>query len=52
MYLSTEEIKFYYELMLQQIDNQKIDNEEKTIEDEKWQKSTYKHIFEEVKDIH
>jgi len=37
MYWSPEEIKFYYELMLQQNDNEKVDNEEQTIEDDMWQ---------------
>jgi len=36
MYWSREEINFYYELMLQQIDNQKINDVEKTIEDDMW----------------
>ena len=38
--------------MLQQIDNQKIDDKEQTIEDDMWQQSTYKNIFEDVEDIH
>jgi len=52
MYWSLEEIKFYYELMLQQIDNQKIDDVEKTIEYDMWQQFTYEKIFEDVEDIH
>ena len=31
---SLEEIKFYYELMLQQIDDQKLNGEEKTTEND------------------
>lgn len=34
MYWSTGEIKFYYEIMLHQIDNQSINDKEQTIEDE------------------
>lgn len=40
MYWSLVEIKLYYELISQQIDNQNIDDEKKTIEDHKWQQST------------
>jgi len=34
VYWSSEDIKFYYELLLQQIDNQSINDKEQTIEDE------------------
>jgi hypothetical protein len=44
---SLEEIKFYYELMLQQIDDQNLNGEEKTTENGMWQQFTYKQFFEE-----
>lgn len=37
VYWSPEAIKLYYELMLQQNDNKKIDDEEQTREDDMWQ---------------
>lgn len=50
VYWIPKEIKLYDELMLQQIDNQKIDDEEQNIKDDMWQQSTHKYIFEEVED--
>ena len=44
---SLEEIKFYYELMLQQVDDQNLNGEEQTIENDMWQRFTYKQFFEE-----
>jgi hypothetical protein len=44
---SLEEINFYYELMLQQINDQKINGEEKTTKNGMWQQFTYKQFFEE-----
>jgi hypothetical protein len=37
MHWSPEEIRFYYELMLQQIDDQKLNGEEKTTESGMWE---------------
>jgi hypothetical protein len=47
MHWSPEEIRFYYELMLQQIDDQKLNGEEKTTKNDMWQQFTYKQFFEE-----
>jgi hypothetical protein len=47
MLWSPEEIRFYYELMLQQIDDQKINSEEQTTKNGMWQQFTYKQFFEE-----
>jgi hypothetical protein len=47
MHWSPEEIRFYYELMLQQIDDQKLNGEEKTTKNGMWQQFTYKQFFEE-----
>jgi hypothetical protein len=39
---SLEEIKFYYELMLQQIDDQKLNSKEQTTHNDMWLQFTYK----------
>ena len=44
---SLEEINFYYELMLQQINDQKINGEEKTTKNGMWQQFTYQQFFKE-----
>ena len=43
---SPEEILFYYNLMLQQIDDEKS-----TTKDNVWQQPTYKSVFEEDRDM-
>lgn len=50
-YWNREEIKSYYDLILQKIDVRKIDDQDHTTKDDMWQQSTYKPIFEEVEDI-
>jgi len=45
-YWNPEEILLYYNLMLQQIDDEK-----NIIEDNMWQQPTYKSVFEEVEDL-
>lgn len=52
MNLSLEEIKCYYGLVLQKVNDEKTSDEEHTIEDDMRQQITYKYIFEEVNGMH
>jgi hypothetical protein len=47
MHRSPGEIRFYYQLMLNQTDDQHLNGEEKTTKNDMWQQFTYKQFFEE-----